>query len=360
MANSMLFLAQYPNIKNEKDGMVSRIKAMDSFFVDQNRTYLHISLSQFKKGTYYQVGNVEVFELNIIWHFFRIIKILFRFDIIYSHSIYLSLFIWPFLFFHKWNFILDAHGLVPEEEIFFNRGKIRFYYYSFVEKIIFKYVDCVICVTNEMKKHFIRKYKLDENKFIIYSILPNNLKTNSSINLKRQEGAFKINIIYSGGISPWQNIDLMLQTIKLNMSDEIRYTILTSDVQLIINKISNLGIDNNAIEVKSVLPNELFHYYENADYAFILRDDHIVNRVANPTKMIEYLFYGIIPIVLSSKIGDYAELGYEYLHVSNFNEDICKPLNKSVKNISIANQLAEANKLVNFRNIVFKNSESDI
>lgn len=45
-----------------------------------------------------------------------------------------------------------------------------------------------------------------------------------------------------------------------------------------------------------------------------MRDDIIVNRVACPTKIIDYLEYGIIPIILSPEIGDFNKMEYSYIH----------------------------------------------
>lgn len=355
MESEILFLAPYPTPENIKDGMISRIKAIDSFFEDVPRTYLYVSLSKFVKGTYNIEENVKIYELNIFRHLFTIYKILFSSKVIYSHSIYMSLFLWPFILFFKGIFVLDAHGAVPEEELYFKGSKKKFYYYSFVEKIIFFRSNYIICVTNAMKKHFINKYKKNNNNFIIYSILPHNITFPSTNETFSNDISHKeINILYSGGISPWQNIDLMLKTIEDNQSPNMKYTILTGDREIIEKKILKYDIDSKNIEINSVLPSELGKYYKHADYAFILRDDNIVNNVANPTKLVEYLFYGIVPIVLSPKIGDYIELGYEYLSINRFNPSITKPINKSFKNMEIAKNLIVLNDNVNIKNMILK------
>ena len=50
-----------------------------------------------------------------------------------------------------------------------------------------------------------------------------------------------------------------------------------------------------------------------------MRDDIVLNRVAAPTKLIEYLSYGLIPIVKTINIGDSVKMGYEYIL---YNEDL--------------------------------------
>lgn len=46
----------------------------------------------------------------------------------------------------------------------------------------------------------------------------------------------------------------------------------------------------------------------------------IVNKVACPTKLIEYLEHGIIPIVLQPEIGDFNKMGYRYILNDDFLE----------------------------------------
>ena len=58
--------------------------------------------------------------------------------------------------------------------------------------------------------------------------------------------------------------------------------------------------------------------YEAADLGLILRDDSPVNRVACPTKLAEYLFFGLIPVVRSPRLGDFQELGYAFITEQEF------------------------------------------
>ncbi|WP_306353547.1 hypothetical protein [Flavobacterium sp. '19STA2R22 D10 B1'] len=245
---------------------------------------------------------------------------------------------------------LDIHGVVPEEERYFKNNLLLSKYYSYVEYQVFRRINNAVCVTNSMKNHFVEKYPFYKGNYIIYSIMPDNLKeideTQASLIKVRNEK--RIEVIYSGGVQGWQNIDLMLQTIKKNQYSNIHYTILTGDKVTFENKIEEYNICSEFITVESRHPSELWKDYIAADYAFILRDENIVNNVANPTKLIEYLFYGLIPIVLSPNIGDYKELGYNYLLLNDFNENISKP-DIAQKNIDIAHDLIKKNKLINMK-----------
>ena len=56
---------------------------------------------------------------------------------------------------------------------------------------------------------------------------------------------------------------------------------------------------------------------QNFHYGFCLRENHVLNRVACPTKIIEYLVLGIIPILDYEDIGDFKSMGMNYLSVKD-------------------------------------------
>jgi hypothetical protein len=338
--DKLLFLAPYPTPDNIKDGMISRVSAIDKFAEDIPRTYLEVSPVRFRKKEVKRHSLATVYRLNAILHFWLIARLMLNAGRIYSHSIHGFTYIWQWLPFVKADVILDAHGVVPEEVRFFSKYAFRYPYYNFVERMVIKRAKHIIFVTNSMKRHFSTKYRKLRGQLYVYSIYPRNLLETDAV---RSSNDDRVNVIYSGGISAWQNVDLMLQTIKANLSPRIKYTLLVNDKKYVLDKMSELGINHFDIEVDSVMPDQLAEYYSRADYAFILRDDNVVNRVANPTKIVEYLSYGIIPIVLSPEIGDYKEKGYEYLPLEKFSANIPKPTAPSHRNIEISKQLMNEN-----------------
>jgi glycosyltransferase involved in cell wall biosynthesis len=351
MQKKILFLAPFPNENNMKDGMISRINSIDKFFNNRERTYLYISLRFNWRKHDENLEYIHIHNLNIIHHFIEICRIVLSADIIYVHSIYMIKHIWYMLFFLKSiRIILDAHGAVPEEERYFKNRKLILFYFWLIERIAFRKVDAVICVTDSMKKHFQQKFPTYKGNYYVFSNMPLNLKNSSVKNLISDDE--KIYVLYSGGISPWQKVDYMLEIIEKNQAPNIFYIILSGHIGEFREKVAKYNIDSDNLIMESVLPSELETYYNLADYGFVLRDDNPVNRVANPTKMVEYLYYGIIPVVLTPYIGDYAERGMEYLSVNDFNIHIKKPLERSQKNISIILDLIKENNSVNISDIV--------
>jgi hypothetical protein len=174
---------------------------------------------------------------------------------------------------------------------------------------------------------------------MVYNIYPN---FSANLNFLEQDEFGKTVVIYSGNCQKWQNIDLMLEVIKKNRCKHLEYIILTGEPSVFEEKMQKVGIIKNLwnISVLSVKPFELPQYYNKAHYGFILRDDIAVNQVANPTKMLEYLNFGIIPIVKSPQIGDFASLGYDYLLYSSFRTEL-EP-QKSRKNVDVAKKIMKS------------------
>lgn len=348
---NILFLAPYPTSKNIKDGMISRVKAVDVLFEKVPRTYLNVSLKSFWEKEKYTDGLVEVYSLNFIRHFWSILKIVKSFDYIYSHSIYSLQFLW-ILIPNKARLILDIHGVVPEEQKYLKQSKLKTIYYDFMEQQVFRKIQKAVCVTNSMCSHYRSKYDFFTGDYIVYSIVPDNLYPINEVTIKdlKEVNKNKINVIYSGGAQGWQNVDMMLDKIKQNQSPNVSYTILTGDISIFEEKIKSKGL--NSVNIVSRNPSDLWKDYLAADYAFILRDDDIVNNVACPTKLIEYLYYGLIPIVLSPNIGDYFKLGYDFISIENMNS-LKKTLYPSEKNMTIAQELIYRNETTDLVKFVY-------
>jgi len=331
----IVFVAEYPNMNNIKEGMSQRMEAIDNQFIDDARVYLFVSYRFFWKMEQFQCKkNVLQYKCNFFVHFFFILRMLIVSRFIYFHSVQNVLPILPALIFisGKKKMVLDIHGVVPEEH---KLGGYRFKsaMYNLSEAFIFRRLSLAIAVTNAMTSHFEKKYPKLRAKMVVYPILPLNI-TSELVESPNQSGN-EITVVYSGNMQKWQNVDLMIELISKNISTRIRYQILTGvpDQMKALLKQNNLGSHNN-VHVDSVAPSELSTYYAKASYGIVLRDDIAVNRVACPTKMVEYMHYGLIPIVKSAKVGDFCDLGYEYLEVKNFSSLTLEP-RKSLKNMSI-------------------------
>lgn len=335
----ILFLSKYPQTPEEyRDGFYQRVENIDNFYKDDERVYLKASLTKNWKLKITQDKLQRNIECNLFLHFFLICSLFRKSSMVYIQSIYNAFNLIFFIICIKNIYILDLHGVVPEELNLQNK-KIYAKLYSCAEKILMNNVQICVAVTNYMVKYFKDKYPKSRVEYLVYAILPSHLKSFKLISEEQKDT--KVEIIYSGNMQIWQNIDLMLKSIKMIDDERINFTILTGEPVKFSKKVLEFGIPRNRIKVLSVKPDELEGYYIKSNYGFVLRDDIIVNKVACPTKIIEYLNYGIIPIVLSEKIGDFNELGYEFISIEQLNSNIVKK--KSIRNIEIVNKILEKN-----------------
>ncbi|WP_445114566.1 glycosyl transferase family 1 [Acinetobacter sp. WZC-1] len=335
----ILFLSKYPQTPEQyRDGFFQRVENIDQFYLDDERVYLNASFFKNLRKNVIENGLRTEITCNVFFHFFTIFKLFKSSSLVYIQSIYNALNLFLFIVFFKKFYVLDLHGVVPEELEMQNKKKYAVVF-SILERMLFQKIDICIAVTNRMVNYFKSKYSESKVKYIVYAILPSHLKS-YKIGLTT-ENEEKIEIIYSGNAQVWQNVDLMLKAIKCNLSEKIRYTILTGEPETFYTKLKEHRIGINQVTIKSVKPEELEKYYKSSHYGFVLRDDIIVNQVACPTKIIEYLNYGIIPIVLSEKIGDFEEYGYEYVFLNELNEFL--GVRKSEKNILVVDNIYDCN-----------------
>lgn len=343
----ILFLSKYPETAQEfQDGFYQRVVNIDSLFESEEKIYL--TVKPFGNISKYVCEDKEskriIIFCNIFLHLGTIIKLFKTVNLVYIQSLYNLLYTFPFVKRYKNKYVLDLHGVVPEELTLLGHN-LKSKIFNFVEKITYGELFAVIGVSKKLTSYYKNKYPDVETRYLVYSILPNNLLKMTSTDILEREKSETVNFIYSGNLQQWQNIDLMLAHIKkLSRVPHYFFQILTGEPEAMTAKLVENSIGTDRIDVRAVKSNELASYYKKAHYGFILRDDVIVNNVACPTKLVEYMNYGIIPIILSEKIGDFYEMDYERINVADLNDVL--PIKKSVINSQIINSIYD-NNLVN-------------
>lgn len=113
-------------------------------------------------------------------------------------------------------------------------------------------------------------------------------------------------LVYLGSVHySWQNVHRTLELINLldESLDCDPYLILLvpeADHDIVTEFITDLGIDNEQYLLKETSHNEVNAYLNAADLGVVLRDDHVMNKVAYPGKYVEYLAAGLP--VLATKV----------------------------------------------------------
>lgn len=233
----------------------------------------------------------------------------------------------------------DVHGSVPEEYEL-SGSELGAQLAGRMEGVLANKVNVVIVVTKAMGEYLKKKYPDMNAEIVVLPIFNTELlkpMKNVEKNLHNE-----IIITYAGGLQPWQNISLM-QDIICQTSQKYKYKIFVPDTESFWNTFGP-GRPENCI-VLSKTPEELYKEYKECDLGFVLRDDSPVNLVACPTKIIEYLKFGIIPILKSTRIGDFVELGMEYI-----------PYEKLIEGIDLSEEKRNQMRLKNYK-ILTKLSE---
>lgn len=337
----ILIIGQYPLGDQIKDGMAQRIKMIDTELTDYSRTYLCISYRSYLKKQEYSQENLKATYCNFFLHRNLIQRAVKKASRIYCHSLYNLSFLYGMNLSGK-QIILDVHGSVPEELEFRNDHK-KNKLFSYLERQMFPKVTDMICVSESMKKYYNDKYPALKANWIIKPIMPiNSIKKASETKLKTLKERFQITdesvvFLYSGNLQKWQNFDLMVKAIESVTNANAVFIILTGQQEEARKYLNNL--DQIKVYIDSVAPEELPEYYELAHYGFLLRDEIILNKVAAPTKLFEYLFYGITPIMKTLSVGDFALYNCDYVAITD-NLNSLRPY-KSKKNRLIAQNIKQ-------------------
>ncbi len=324
----IIFFTSYPANKDLQDGFYVRVKNIDDVFVDVERIYLSVSfLRNFKLNIKKTSNNLTTINANLFLHYFQIRKTLKTSSIYYIQSLYNYL--WTLLFSIKKDkkVIWDVHGAVPEELSFYEK-KIPAYILGLVEKLLASRADLTVCVTKSMCDYLNEKYSKITPNNIVYPIINKQFLLDADsdkINLLRDElgiSSKDIVFVYSGSLIKWQRFDDVLKVIQKLENPNYRYIILTGQVEEAEKKIADFNLSKKRILVRTAKPNELSTYYSLSHFGFILRENHVLNRVAAPTKLLEYLYYGLTPVVDYKEIGDFYYLGYEHISYTDVSDNM--------------------------------------
>lgn len=344
----MLFIADYPTEKNINHGMMIRIKEIDQKFIHEERTYLDICFFHTFTKTEQKVkinSLCTVYHFNFFLDFFKIAAQIKKSDKIYSHTVYnytKVLLLLAFVY-RKKPVAHDLHGAIPEE-LSYQTGPLYSFFFGIVEYLAFKRVNYFVHVTEAMKKHFQKKYahiyakrNIQDVCYGIVTDISGYVDPQKLAETKRKLGVEEGDVVfvYAGGTQKWQKFNFMLDTIKAikGQITNAKFILLTGELDTMRSIVKEYHLEHDVF-IDSVPQSELKYYYELAHYGFVLRDDHILNHVSNPTKLSEYLSFGITPVVLCERIGDYYEMGYEFVNVNNVGSYLFKPTKSEVnKNI---------------------------
>lgn len=209
--------------------------------------------------------------------------------------------------------ILWQQGVWGEESYMRNNSKIRFFITSWLEKKAIKLSDMVFMVSDEMRLHYLKKYKFEPRNYFIMPCFNEEFDKNQFMKHNYSKNVF----IYAGGLSKWQCFEKTMdlyKNIENKYGEKVELRILTKDIETAKNIIENKGICNYSIDF--VPKEKVREEMKYAKFGFCIREDNPVNNVATPTKLSSYVCNGVIPIY-SAAIRDFSKVAKSSNYVLN-------------------------------------------
>ena len=182
---------------------------------------------------------------------------------------------------------------------------LRFWAIGAMERLILKKAKLLLLVSEEMLRHYEKKYhlKLKQKSIIMPCFNELGIEESAFYDEKYRHNTFT----YVGSIQAWQCFEQtakLYREIETRATTPVKFCVYTFQKEAAEQIVQNLGIQNYSVDC--VPAEELSRRIKEIKYGFIIREDHPVNNVATPTKFSNYLANGIIPIY-SSAVKSFAE-----------------------------------------------------
>lgn len=194
--------------------------------------------------------------------------------------------------------ISDIRGAIVEERES-KRSKLSNFYSMQsreLEKAVFKSAHYFFFVSDNMQKYYREKYNFKQGSAVFPTIVNEHLfyKCQALRNKYRDKLGIKdrFTYVYVGGADHWQNVDKMIlkfNKININKPNMYFFIILTCDVKFVKKFCMNNDINVENFYIDSVAYSDVCKYLNASDYGVIIREENIMNYVASPTKINEYL-----------------------------------------------------------------------
>ena len=306
------------NKENERDGYFQRIKAVDlTVLKDMFRIYLYDEGVECLGMRFDFIDDLHctvVFNSHEPGNLEAVKKLVSECKVTYTHSILRFMedrtdrALWSIFDNTDVKHFWDVHGTVPEEYAM-SGSELGSKMANEIEEFMANRVDVAVVVTEAMGNYLKKKYPHMNAKCVCMPILNKDLLTR--VELDKSKKDTKYTLVYAGGTQPWQNISLMQDIIsKTGGVYEYRMFVPNPDE---FKSLWGARPEVTDMIVDSKSPADLYEEYKTCDFGFVLRDHDPVNLVACPTKIIEYLRFGIIPILKTTEVGDFVNMGMRYV-----------------------------------------------
>ncbi len=240
-------------------------------------------------------------------------------DLVYVHTVHLAAYVMPWLLSGK--VVVDIHGIAPEEEQMRGRSEAA-EFYQVVERAVITNCQHAVVVTNAMADYLSKKY-CSNISFIVLPILPRTFdEPLTAAQIRDKHSAFKDSptLLYAGGNQVWQNAPEMIDAVA-NLTPTPKFVIASHQQEEFQRLVISAGIAS-AVTITEFQHGQLGDFYSRGNLGFVLRDNHSVNLVSCPTKLVEYIAFGVVPVLKATSIGDFLDFNLQYVTIGELKEGI--------------------------------------
>lgn len=255
-----------------------------------------------------KLANFQIRDCGHIINFFSMLiflaKHLKKFDIIHCRSDRPMLPLLIINIFYNKKILYDPRGLYGDELIYHKRYLLGFIF-KFLEYFCYKKSTITIVVSHRFMEYIMGKYSINNVIVIPTFSKPVEIESNFGNFRNRLNWENGILFVYSGAFEKWQLIDkVMLLFSYISRSiPNAKFVIFSKHKTLFENAFKEFSIPKENYYIDYVSSEDLTRALSYCDYGVILRDNNIINQVASPIKIKDYLLAGL-QIICSNLIGD--------------------------------------------------------
>jgi glycosyltransferase involved in cell wall biosynthesis len=198
--------------------------------------------------------------------------------------------------------IADIRGEIVEEKKkqqgflagFFSRQALK------LEKLVFNKSSFFFFVSQNMLEYYFGKYSFHKEKSAVFPTIVDEKRFYRSLEW-RKEIRERLNLIdkfvfvYLGGTDYWQNINLIISRFAeiSKKNKDLFLLLIVKNSDYVKKLVQESSLEANKVMILTLPYEEVGKYLNAADAGIIIRDDNIINYVASPTKINEYLACGL-------------------------------------------------------------------
>ena len=177
---------------------------------------------------------------------------------------------------------------------------------AFLRKTVSE-ADAVTTVSNALKQLLITEYDASAYTAVVPCCVSGITDDDKRLETRREWGVAEdeIVVVYSGTTASYQHLeDLTIPFLKelAARNNKIRLAFFSPEPERIIQMLHDAAVNTNAVIVKNYPQSDVAGALSACDAGILIRKPTLVNRIANPVKIAEYMAAGL-PIIIEKGVG---------------------------------------------------------